>query len=101
VARLDNKLAQASKRKAQPSLKSGALKPHSLRPKESERKERQTHLEAAYAIVHPDNGSEIETVMARFVTAMQSYHNGHAAKFTGDQGSAWRDWLAAAPVVKK
>jgi hypothetical protein len=32
VARLGNKLAQASKRKTQPSLKSGALKPHSLRP---------------------------------------------------------------------
>jgi hypothetical protein len=32
VARFDNKLAQASRRKAQPSLKSGALKPHSLRP---------------------------------------------------------------------
>jgi hypothetical protein len=31
VARFDNKFAQASKRKAQPSLKMGALKPHSLR----------------------------------------------------------------------
>jgi hypothetical protein len=48
--------------------------------------------------VHPDNSSDVDTVMARFVSAMRSYHNGHATKFTGDQGSAWRDWLAAAPV---
>jgi hypothetical protein len=26
---------------------------------------------------------------------------GHAAKFTGDKGSAWRKWLAAARVTKK
>jgi hypothetical protein len=69
--------------------------------KEASRKEHESRLEEAWGIVHPDNGADVDTVMARFVTAMRSYHDGHSAKFTGDTGSAWRDWLKAAPVTKK
>jgi hypothetical protein len=69
--------------------------------KEVERKEHESRLEEAWEIVHPNNDADIETVMTRFVTTMRSYHDGHATKFTGDQGSAWRKWLAAAPVTKE
>jgi hypothetical protein len=65
---------QASRRKAQPSLKSGALKPHSLRP------------------------CKAPCVAGGGVLPIPA---GHAAKFTGNKGSAWRKWLAAAPVTKK
>ena len=69
--------------------------------KEIERKEQEVRLQETWNIVHPDSEVDVNTVMSRFVSTMRNYHNGNAAKFTGDDGSAWREWLAAAPSATR
>ena len=71
--------------------------------KEAARKVHESQMEQAWEIVHPTapaTAVDVDAAMARFVMAMRSYHDGHAGQFVGDSGSAWRDWIAAAPVSK-
>jgi hypothetical protein len=71
--------------------------------KEAAKKVHESQMEQAWEIVHPTaptSDIDVDAAMARFVMAMRSYHDGHATKFTGDSGSAWRDWIAAAPTAK-
>ncbi len=58
--------------------------------KEADRKEMET-------LLNPKDDADVDEGMTRLVSTMKGYYSKHAGKFTGDKGSAWRDWLANAP----
>ena len=94
-----NKLAGIVAVKTENQIKADATRA----AKEAARKVHESQMEQAWEIVHPTapaTAVDVDAAMARFVMAMRSYHDGHAAQFVGDSGSAWRDWIAAAPVSK-
>jgi spore germination protein YaaH len=66
--------------------------------KEAEDKAHESRLIAADAIVNPAEDVNPFDALARLVLTMKSLANKHSAKLVGDAGSAWRDWLASAPV---
>ena len=72
--------------------------------KEAEKKTIESRRDEAWQIVHPAPATgnvDVDTAMTRFVATMTAYHSGNADKFIGDTGSAWRNWLAAAPKAKQ
>jgi hypothetical protein len=68
--------------------------------KDAERKAHQARLEETWEIVHPKDEVDVNEAMTRLVSTMKAFHAKHAARFKGDAGMAWRDWLKAAPKAK-
>lgn len=64
--------------------------------KEAEKKEYESRLLAADEIVNPKGN--VFDALARLVLTMKAVANKQSAELTGDAGSAWRDWLASAPI---
>jgi hypothetical protein len=73
--------------------------------KAAESEARKGQIQELAEIVYPTKTEDVDVnaAMVRLVLTMRSYQNKYSAKFVGDTGSAWRDWLAAAPIdiVKK
>jgi hypothetical protein len=65
--------------------------------KDAQKKAQEAQREEAWDIVHPKEETDVNEAMRRLVSTMQAYHSKHAAKFGGNTGMAWRDWLAKAP----
>jgi hypothetical protein len=65
--------------------------------KEAEKEAHESRLIKADEIVNPKDDVDVFESLTRLVSTMKSIQAKHAAKLVGDRGSAWRDWLAAAP----
>jgi hypothetical protein len=65
--------------------------------KEAEKTAHESRLIKADEIVNPKDDVDVFESLTRLVSTMKSIQAKHAAKLVGDRGSAWRDWLAAAP----
>jgi hypothetical protein len=65
--------------------------------KEAEREEHTARLVKADAIVNPKDDVDPFDALAALVVTMKHVQKKYADKLTGDRGTAWRDWLAAAP----
>lgn len=68
--------------------------------KEAEKSALESRLVKADEIVNPKDDTDIFESLTRLVSTMKALQSKHAAKLTGDKGSAWRDWLASAPSSK-
>src|SRR4051812_28319912 len=68
--------------------------------KEAEKSALELRLVKADEIVNPKDDTDIFESLTRLVSTMKALQSKHAAKLTGDRGSAWRDWLASAPSSK-
>jgi hypothetical protein len=64
---------------------------------EAERKNHEQRLIKADEIVNPKDDVDVFDAFNRLVSTMSAMQKKYAAKLVGDRGSAWRDWLAAAP----
>lgn len=67
---------------------------------EAEKSAHESRLIKADEIVNPKDDVDVFESLTRLVSTMKSLQSKHAAKLTGDRGSAWRDWLASAPSSK-
>jgi hypothetical protein len=65
--------------------------------KEAEKKELESRLTKADEIVNPPADTDPFDALARLVLTLKSLQNKYSDKLIGDRGTAWRDWLAAAP----
>ena len=65
--------------------------------KEAAAEAHEQRLIKADSIVNPADDVDVFESLTRLVSTMKALQSKHAAKLTGDRGSAWRDWLASAP----
>ena len=65
--------------------------------KESERTATEARLVKADSIVNPKDDADPFESLAALVVTMRHLQKKYADKLTGERGTAWRDWLAAAP----
>jgi hypothetical protein len=65
--------------------------------KEATAKAHESRLIKADEIVNPADNVDPFDALNRIVSTLAALQKKYAAKLTGDRGSAWRDWLAAAP----
>ena len=69
--------------------------------KKRETEAREARLAAADELVNPPAEKDIFEVLAGLVTTLQNLRNKYAKTLVGDAGSAWRDWIANAPIGTK
>jgi hypothetical protein len=87
------KMAGIVKPKSEGQVKAEATRAQ----KESEKEAHESRLIKADEIVNPKDDVDVFESLVRLVSTMKSLQSKHAAKLTGDRGSAWRDWLASSP----